>query len=308
MSDAQLAAYERILRTHGLGEEQVGACADELARAEAQYRDPGPSASEPAQLRADLAAAFCQNLFCGPEQNRPTDPGQGVYGRFADVAMRVVAPALDRFSAELAETQRERDRLEAEGVEQMAERFLEESKIRAMDFRNGMSMDLTPARELAAIWVGVARGMLGDAPNYTETLFEIPTDDDPKVSMEVKLAGELERYAFVLQRVGSLTPHQARLQAEADRDRAHNLIRDLLDPDACHLDHHGGCQAHGYTLAPGERCPQSEAKELVADLDQEAAAGSIASAMDEIESIGASSTEPKTGERPTEGDLGREAR
>ncbi|MFD0851353.1 hypothetical protein ACFQ07_03945, partial [Actinomadura adrarensis] len=105
--------------------------------------------------------------------------------------------------------------LEAEGLEKMADRFMERTRIRSMDFQNGMSMDLEPARELVAIWVGVARGMLGDAPNYSETLVEPPTDDDPKLTMEVKLAGELERYAFTLQRVGRVTPHQARMQAEA---------------------------------------------------------------------------------------------
>ncbi len=43
------------------------------------------------------------------------------------------------------------------------------------------------------------------------------------------------------------------------------LIRDLTDRDDCWFDHHGGCQAHGYlSLEPGEKCPQQEAKELLA--------------------------------------------
>ena len=43
------------------------------------------------------------------------------------------------------------------------------------------------------------------------------------------------------------------------------LIADLADPDNCWFDHHGGCQAHGYlSLEPGEKCPQQEAKELLA--------------------------------------------
>jgi hypothetical protein len=38
----------------------------------------------------------------------------------------------------------------------------------------------------------------------------------------VKLAGEMERYVFILQRVGpgKLTPHEARKKAEAERDEA----------------------------------------------------------------------------------------
>lgn len=43
------------------------------------------------------------------------------------------------------------------------------------------------------------------------------------------------------------------------------LLRSLVDEDDCWFDHHGGCQAHGYlSLKPGEQCPQSEAKELLA--------------------------------------------
>lgn len=123
---------------------------------------------------------------------------------------------VDRMKAAEAEA----ERLEAEGVDRMADRFMEQTRIRSMDFRNGLAMDLEPAQEQVAIWVGAARGMLGDAPNYTETRMDVPTDDDPKVSMEVKLAGELDRYVFVLQRVGGLTPHEARMKAEAERDEA----------------------------------------------------------------------------------------
>lgn len=43
------------------------------------------------------------------------------------------------------------------------------------------------------------------------------------------------------------------------------LVRDMVDPDDCWFDHHGGCQAHGYlSLKPGERCPQAEAKAWLA--------------------------------------------
>jgi hypothetical protein len=43
------------------------------------------------------------------------------------------------------------------------------------------------------------------------------------------------------------------------------LLADLIDPDDCWFDHHGGCQAHGYlSLKPGEKCPHAEAKELLA--------------------------------------------
>lgn len=48
------------------------------------------------------------------------------------------------------------------------------------------------------------------------------------------------------------------------------LLESLTDPDECDFDHHGGCQTHGYlSLEPGERCPQAEARELLAALPEE---------------------------------------
>jgi hypothetical protein len=87
-----------------------------------------------------------------------------------------------------------------EAVSQMAGQMVEATRIKSLDFRNGMKMDLVPARELAALWAGAARGMLLDAANYVE--------------MEIGLAGDPERFVFRLERCGHLTPHQARIQAE----------------------------------------------------------------------------------------------
>lgn len=61
-----------------------------------------------------------------------------------------------------------------------------------------------PARDMVAQWVGAARAMLGDAPNCTET----------PVEMVVKVGEAPERFAFTLQRVGKVTPHEARQAAE----------------------------------------------------------------------------------------------
>jgi hypothetical protein len=39
-----------------------------------------------------------------------------------------------------------------------------------------------------------------------------------------------------------------------------------IDPAPCGFDLNGGCQAHGYlSLEPGEKCPQREAKDLLAE-------------------------------------------
>jgi hypothetical protein len=82
-----------------------------------------------------------------------------------------------------------------------------------------MSMELEPAREMVAHWVGAARGMLGDAENYSET----------PVEMVVKVAESPETFAFTLQRVGKVTPHQARQRAEQERDRLRAALEKVAD-------------------------------------------------------------------------------
>jgi len=104
-----------------------------------------------------------------------------------------------------------------EAVARHADRLLADTRIRAMDFRKGMSMDLAPAQELTALWVGAARGMLGDAPNYVEGVAEFPP---PGADLTVGLAGQGERFVYRIERAGKITPHQARRNAEAALDRA----------------------------------------------------------------------------------------
>lgn len=40
-----------------------------------------------------------------------------------------------------------------------------------------------------------------------------------------------------------------------------SIVRDLTDPDECTFDHHGNCQAHGWTQTD-PKCPHARAKEL----------------------------------------------
>lgn len=55
----------------------------------------------------------------------------------------------------------------------------------------------------------------------------------------------------------------AKVKAEA-RAELLPLIRDLVEPDSCWLDHHGGCQEHGYlSLQPGQVCPHRDAQDLL---------------------------------------------
>ncbi|MEU2510525.1 hypothetical protein [Streptomyces syringium] len=129
---------------------------------------------------------------------------------------------LDRLYTERDQLLAELDGRDDEARERWIQNQINETGIRSMDFRNGMTMELEPARELIPHWVAAARTLLGDAPNYTET----------PVEMEFKTAESPERFAFIVQRVGKITPHQARQQAEAERD----LLRAFVDVVALELD------------------------------------------------------------------------
>jgi hypothetical protein len=133
-------------------------------------------------------------------------------------ASTITDVALEELYAEREQLLAELDGRDDEARERWIQKQLDETGLKAMDFRNGMSMEIEPAREMVAHWVGAARAMLGDAPNYSETPIE----------MEVKVAESPERFAFVLQRVGKLTPHQARQQAEQRAERAEAALREVL--------------------------------------------------------------------------------
>lgn len=126
----------------------------------------------------------------------------------------ITSDALDALYAEREQLLAELDGRDEEARERWIQKQLDETGLKSMDFRNGMTMDIEPARDMVAQWVGAARAMLGDAPNYSETPIE----------MVVKVAEDPERFAFTLQRVGKLTPHQARQQAEERAERAEAAI------------------------------------------------------------------------------------
>lgn len=123
--------------------------------------------------------------------------------------------ALDALYAERDALLAELGGRDEEARERWIEKQLAETGLKSADFRNGMAMEIEPAREMVAHWVGAARAMLGDALNYSET----------PVEMEVKVGESPERFAFVLQRVApdALTPHQARQRAEAAIERVRHL-------------------------------------------------------------------------------------
>lgn len=110
--------------------------------------------------------------------------------------------------------------------ERWADKMMEETKLLHMDFRNGATMTLELAKDLAAAMVAAAKPLLVNAPNYSETIAMGPFGID----------GERERYTFVVQRVGKLTPHEARQQAEARATEAEAEVRRLQAGQAAVLD------------------------------------------------------------------------
>ncbi|MEV6404006.1 hypothetical protein AB0M58_13815 [Streptomyces bobili] len=153
----------------------------------------------------------------------PLDP-------FPDLAQLAVAMLRDTRPAAVRRLGREpvdalRPLIEAVLSEEAAQQWLrrqeKEMGIRSADFRNGMHMEMQPAREMLAHFVAAARTMLGDAPNYTET----------KLEMDVKVAEVPAMYTIVIQRHGPgvLTPHDARLRAEAYAGWLAAAIQEGLD-------------------------------------------------------------------------------
>lgn len=103
-------------------------------------------------------------------------------------------------------------------LDEAAQALVDQTRMKGMSVQDGAAtLELEPAHELVVAWVAAARTMLGDAPNYSETRIDFPT---AKAEMEVKLAGEYERFVFTLQRAGKVTPHEARKLAESERDEA----------------------------------------------------------------------------------------
>lgn len=108
--------------------------------------------------------------------------------------------------------------------------------IKAAEFRNGTAtMDLEPAREMVAMWVGACRGLIGVGPNYSETILTDRVDHlasvGDKVEMGVKVAESTDRYIITVQRdaFGTLSPHEARVRAEEAIAKVWKWIADVND-------------------------------------------------------------------------------
>lgn len=99
-----------------------------------------------------------------------------------------------------------------------------QTQLTKMSINEGaLEIDVIPPREVVINHVLAARAMLGDAQNYSETPVELP----PSAEFGIGTAGE--RYVVIVQRPGKLTPHQARLRAEAKYERIRDAVLALAD-------------------------------------------------------------------------------
>lgn len=180
--------------------------------------------NHPLELIAKVSASIRDQVRVhpGPNATRALQAGDPIVlsGREADTAafaaLSILGPLLEEQRQRADRAEQTAAELEAEGVDKMADRLLDDTRMHALQIREGKAeLAIEPARELAAIWVGCARTMLAGAENYSET----------KVAYEVGLAGEPERYALIVQRVGKLTPHEARQRAEQRADQAEARAR-----------------------------------------------------------------------------------
>lgn len=119
--------------------------------------------------------------------------------------------------------------IEAVLEDAVAQRWMTEQmsqiSIRSAEYRDGVAqMDLEPARELLAMWVGAARGLIAGGPNYSETVLTDRVDNlahtGDKLEMGVKVAESPDKYVITVQReaFNTITPHEARQRAEKQRD------------------------------------------------------------------------------------------
>ena len=163
------------------------------------------------QLRHRIAAALeREDVNWGYHCGFSADPATcDMTAAYADAVLAKVQDELDRLQAENTELATELGARDDKARKRWIKNQEKQLGIRFADFRNGRwEMDLAMGREMAAAYVAMAKTMLGDGPNYSET----------KLEFEVKIAESPELYTLVVQRhaPGALTPHEARQRAETE--------------------------------------------------------------------------------------------
>ncbi|MBM9509930.1 hypothetical protein [Actinacidiphila acididurans] len=105
-----------------------------------------------------------------------------------------------------------------------AEILVDGTMLRSLTIRDGVAtMDLEPATEMIKIMVAGMRGILDgyDAKNYVEMELKAR----PSVSFDLRGSdAPWDSYAVTIQRRNGITPHGARMKAEAERDSVLRVV------------------------------------------------------------------------------------
>jgi hypothetical protein len=104
--------------------------------------------------------------------------------------------------------------------------------IQGMDVKDGtVELRVSMARELTLRMLLAVRTMLDEsgphpAENYVEQTADVPDEEPGRIGIGPLVDREdFTRYAITFQRVGKLTPHEARRAAEAERDALQGRIQ-----------------------------------------------------------------------------------
>lgn len=118
------------------------------------------------------------------------------------------------------------------------------------DNKGGWTVQAQPSPGLMRRMVAFLCEWLGPAENYTETPvglpFDLPAGGD-SMEMRPKPAGQVQPYVLTVQRAGGKTPHEKRLEAEAERDALRDAIHSLIGEEFYRRVHDGrpdGWEAH----------------------------------------------------------------
>ncbi|MEU8323795.1 hypothetical protein AB0C33_35995 [Nonomuraea sp. NPDC048881] len=191
---------------------------------------------------------------------------------FPAVVLRPVGPSsAEQAHAEVAELRAElRAELERR-ITAGAEALADQTLLRSLTVEGGsINLDLIPPREIAAVWVHCAIGMLGDARTTPRRRSRCRRcrwksarpgrTTATRSSCSVSADSPHTRPGSVPRPNGTSS---TLAEAVRQRDELRDLIRELSDSSPCRFDHDGGCQEHGPT-STWDGCPHADAQKLLA--------------------------------------------
>lgn len=116
-----------------------------------------------------------------------TDETAGLPERLHELLKHFNAAAANEFPSDDIKVVTE-EFLQDAAVQKWTAKQMDGMRIKSMDFRNGVSMELEPARGMVAVWVAAARTLLMDAENYSEAVYYTMPEDIEKASYSMDVS------------------------------------------------------------------------------------------------------------------------